>query len=544
VLKFFRGDCGEDSNEAIRSYWEERVKADPKDHDLRRFLARQWEYDGEYRAREAGASPPGKEKREETARQVMDAFERAIALDPENARAWKGKASLHQLLGEYSQALECFDEALSLGAGPETRQARALVSFSAGRDAEALTHLRQIPVEHRNRLTLQLSGHLLARAGEASAAKEAFDAALQRTPKAPGQGRLNPDAEALFRTGHAEELLTAYFDHVSVGLDGDSHAATRVLIVRDLVDWGEFFRIKMSHGFSESRSRQLALGFYDRGIALGDPEGAAHYSKGLLYRLTGSPAEAAKLFQRAIELNPQHLEALAELGRVALESQDPEKAIPHLKAYLELSAKEGTGGYYRQHYASQLMKALYDKANHLIDTVRDPVAAEVAFDDVLSVGPHVPAALRNFEGAWVGKSNARAWRGDHVAALEFAERALELNPKSGYAWSAKGSALNNLGRYDEALACYERSIKAEPGYWHPYYCKACTLALTGEDRNKIYPLIRKALSLAPEYRRAGFRDEPDFASLRNDPAFIALFDPGAPSPEGAAPPREEETSRP
>jgi tetratricopeptide (TPR) repeat protein len=179
------------------------------------------------------------------------------------------------------------------------------------------------------------------------------------------------------------------------------------------------------------------------------------------------------------------------------------------------------------------MKAMYDKANHLIDVVADPVAAEAAFDEVLSLGPLVPA-LREFEGAWVGKSNARAWRGDHAAALEFAERALELNPKSGYAWSAKGSALNNLRRYEEAMPCYERSIEAEPGYWHPYYCKACTLALRGEDRDKIYPLIRKALSLVPPNRRAGLREDPDFASLRSDPAFIALFDPGAPVPEQPA----------
>lgn len=164
----------------------------------------------------------------------------------------------------------------------------------------------------------------------------------------------------------------------------------------------------MYHGFSESHSRQLALEFFDRASELGDPEGAAHYSTGTLYRLTGSPAEAAKMFQRAVELNPQHLEALAELGKAALESKDLEKAILHLRAYVELSAKAGTGGYYRQHYASQLMKALYDKANHLIDFVRDPVAAEAAFDEVLSVGPHLPTALRNFEGAWVGKSNARA----------------------------------------------------------------------------------------------------------------------------------------
>jgi tetratricopeptide (TPR) repeat protein len=526
VLKFSRGNCGEDSNEAIRQYWEQRVKAAPEDHDLRRFLARQWAHEGDFHAGQAGSAAPGTKERKKEAGKAMAAFDRAVSVDPQNAQTWKQKASLHQLIGEYSQAAECLDEALSLGAGPETRRARALVSFNAGRDAEALTHLRQLPEEHRDRLTYQLAGFLHARAGQADEAQESFDTALQRA--VPKEGRLNPEAEALFRTGRAEEVLTAYFDHVSAGLDDSS----RALIIRDLVEWGEFFRIKMHHGFAEDHSRQLALGFYDRGISLGDPTGAANYSKGLL--LKGSSAEAVKHFQRAIELNPQHLEARAELGKAALENKDLEKAILHLKAYLELSLKAGTGSYYRQHYAALLMKALYDKANHLIDGVGDPVAAEAAFDEVLSLKPHLPTALREFEGAWVGKSNARAWRGDHVAALEFAERALEVNPKSGYAWSAKGSALNNLRRYDEAMPCYERSIEAEPGYWHPYYCKACTLALRGEDRGKIYDLLRKAISLAPADRRAGLRDDPDFTSLRGDPAFLALFNPGAPTPEKPA----------
>ena len=148
----------------------------------------------------------------------------------------------------------------------------------------------------------------------------------------------------------------------------------------------------------------------------------------------------------------------------------------------------------------------------------------------MALGPQLPPVLRNFEGAWVGKSNARAWRGDHAAALEFAERALEFNSKSGYAWSAKGNALNNLRRYDEAMPCHDRAIAAEPGYWHPYYCKACTLALTSKDRKQIYELIQKALSLSPE-RRAMFRDEPGLASLRDDPAFLALFDLAAPPPK-------------
>lgn len=530
ALRFFRGDCGEDSSDAIMAWWMGRVEASPKDHDLRRFVARQQVYDGEFHARKVGSAPPGKAEREDDAREAMTAFELATKLDPDCARAWKQMAALHLLLGNRSQAAKCFERALSLRADSETLQAQALVAFSAGRDADAIAGLRRIPTEERTRLSYQLEGYLLARAGEAGASAEAFAMALRGSPNKARDARLNPDAEALFRTGRADELLAAWFDHVTARLGSDPEPAARALVIRDLIEWGEFFRIKMHHEFSPPRSRELALGFYDRAIALGDPGGAAHYSKGLLLQHTGSSAEAVLWFTGALEKNPGHLEALGKLGTAALASQDREAAITHLRNYVERSRDGSGGSYYRQNYASQLVKALYEKANHLNDVVRDPAAAEAVFDEIISLGPYLPTALRDFEGAWVGKSNARAWRRDHEAALEFAERALELKPNSGYALSAKGSALNNLRRYDEAMPCYDRAIAAEPGYWHPYYCKACTMALTGQDRRKIYALIQKARSLAPPQRQGTFRDEPDFASLRNDPAFMALFDSNAPAP--------------
>jgi tetratricopeptide (TPR) repeat protein len=522
-LRFSRGDCGEDSPEAIQRYWARLLKAHPHDHDLRRFLARQQVYDGEFYTHEVQAMAPGKARRSAEARQAKAAFESALELDPENARAWKQKAQLHQLLGEHPQAAQCLERAAALGASPEVLQPLALTAFSDKRDADALSWLLRIPPEDRSRLSWQLAGHLHARAGDATAAAQAFATALRHLLDAPGNGPLNPDIEALYRTGRAEEVLVHYFEHTTARLESDATSTTRLRVVRDLVEWGEFFRIKTAHGFSPEQSRKLALGFYDRAIALGDPEGGAHYAKGLLRKHAGALEEARYLFSNAVEINPRHLEALGELAMAALEGKDPETAITRLKAYVELSARTQASSYYRQSYAARLSKALYDKANHLNDVVGDPVAAEATFDEIIALTPHLPTELRGFEGPWVGKANARAWRGEHAASLEFAEHALTLNPKSGYAWSAKGSALSNLRRYDEARPCYEKAIEAEPGYWHPYYCKACTLALTGGDRQTIYALIRKVLSLSPE-RREMLRHETDFTPLRGDPAFQALFD--------------------
>jgi tetratricopeptide (TPR) repeat protein len=44
-------------------------------------------------------------------------------------------------------------------------------------------------------------------------------------------------------------------------------------------------------------------------------------------------------------------------------------------------------------------------------------------------------------------------------ALEAYNRALEIEPKSAWAWARKGRTLRLLGRYDEALASYDRALE-------------------------------------------------------------------------------------
>ena len=48
---------------------------------------------------------------------------------------------------------------------------------------------------------------------------------------------------------------------------------------------------------------------------------------------------------------------------------------------------------------------------------------------------------------------------DILKALQSYDKALELNPYYVYAWSSKGNALSNLGRYKEAIDCYDSSFE-------------------------------------------------------------------------------------
>ena len=47
-------------------------------------------------------------------------------------------------------------------------------------------------------------------------------------------------------------------------------------------------------------------------------------------------------------------------------------------------------------------------------------------------------------------------------ALEFFEQALLLDQKNPELWNNKGVALRSIGRYDEAIDCFNKSLQIDP----------------------------------------------------------------------------------
>ena len=59
-----------------------------------------------------------------------------------------------------------------------------------------------------------------------------------------------------------------------------------------------------------------------------------------------------------------------------------------------------------------------------------------------------------------GKSSLEDSKFDE--ALGFFEQALLLNQNNPDLWNYKGVALRSLGRYEEAMECYNRSLEIDP----------------------------------------------------------------------------------
>ncbi len=62
----------------------------------------------------------------------------------------------------------------------------------------------------------------------------------------------------------------------------------------------------------------------------------------------------------------------------------------------------------------------------------------------------------------VKKGKALLVDGNFEDALAYFEQALLLNQNDPDIWNQKGAALRSLGRYDEALECFNKSLEMDP----------------------------------------------------------------------------------
>jgi serine/threonine-protein kinase len=86
-------------------------------------------------------------------------------------------------------------------------------------------------------------------------------------------------------------------------------------------------------------------------------------------------------------------------------------------------------------------------------------------------------------------------------SLRYLTAAVALRPDSAPMWMNQGTALIDLGRYDEGIACYRRAIELDPSFPSAYR----NLAVTLNDRQEIdeaLVCLRKAVELDPPFALA------------------------------------------
>jgi tetratricopeptide (TPR) repeat protein len=105
---------------------------------------------------------------------------------------------------------------------------------------------------------------------------------------------------------------------------------------------------------------------------------------------------------------------------------------------------------------------------------------------------------------WVGRGIAALRRGDPRKALEYVDYALTLAPDEPNAWYQKARALASLGKHEQALSCYERSLHLQPT-GAAWYCKGRSLEALERDPEAL-DCYDKAMTLTKEDEVRARRD--------------------------------------
>jgi predicted O-linked N-acetylglucosamine transferase (SPINDLY family) len=263
--------------------------------------------------------------------------------------------------------------------------------------------------------------------------------------------------------------------------------------------------------------------------------GQAVYARAVQAHREGRLADAERLYRQLLALEPNHPEALHQLGVLAMRAGRVADGVELLKRASSASPAEPQ---VLLHLAQALAQAhrlaeaiaAFDRliglqpdfalawlarADALLK-LKEPRAALESYDRLLELAPAHAAALCN-------RANALQDLDRLGEALEGYERALALQPELIGAHNNRGNVLRKLGRHKDALASYEHALRLDPHLATAHNNRG--LALMGLARpEEALAAFERALEEDPSYLDALINRGNCLRDLRRPEAALASYE--------------------
>jgi len=250
---------------------------------------------------------------------------------------------------------------------------------------------------------------------------------------------------------------------------------------------------------------------------------------------SGSLEDAKYFYKKTLAEDPQNTIALGWLGTIEAQHKNYDVAEDLL---LKALAKENNNQDFLVNYANILYEkrqfrhavTYYQKA--IRQGSKNPICfANLAacYNDqsqsLLGLGAADQSIQLNpyHAQAWSNRGNALQDLKRYDEALASHNHALELNPDYAEGWSNKGITLNELKRYDEALAHYDKALELKPDYAEGWSYKGNTL----QDLKRYDEALAhydKALDLKADYAQVWFNKGIALNKLKRYDEALACYD--------------------
>jgi tetratricopeptide (TPR) repeat protein len=289
------------------------------------------------------------------------------------------------------------------------------------------------------------------------------------------------DARAHYTLGHAlgangqlDDAIAAYREairlkedyaeaHTDLGgaLQTKGRTDEAIACYRKAIRFKDAFRLRqdcaLAHtklGDSLGMKGQLdeAMASYQEAIHLNRGFADSHYNLGNILHGKGRLDEAIASFKEAIRVRPAFAEAHTNLGNTLRKQRRLDEAISCFQQAIRYKDR-----FVRKEECaiahSNLGIALFCKGRW--------AEAEAAFRKALEVAPNNPDYKNNLAHFWVSCQEEKLRNVPQAVLL--AKKASEAAPTNADCWGTLGMALYRAGRWQEALAALEKSVRQSHG---------------------------------------------------------------------------------
>lgn len=249
------------------------------------------------------------------------------------------------------------------------------------------------------------------------------------------------DLRSLFSldTGRADYYLTAAEVYIKLGAFSQADDALAVATRKDpkLAD----AHVKRGELAFMNKKYNSAMFYLNEGLKVNIHHAGGYFWKGMVHLEQGKRDQAESAFLTCIEQEPEHIEAMMQLGLMNQYANNA-LAFRYFSNVIRLD--------------SNYLEACYARGS-LLQEMGYPDSARLDYQLMLTKNPAHPDALFNLGYTYL-------LEGNYSESIRWFDRLIAAEPAHYRALQNRGLAFEQSGQKDKALADYKQVLKIEPGY--------------------------------------------------------------------------------